>query len=224
MRSGRASRIALGTATAVMVCSALGVIATLILGAFVLDDFDAYGEVRVPGTGKVHLPAGRVTVNFHVLTVGGAGGGGLPVPHLMIDIDPPAGAVAPHLVEDVGGSTSVNNDVHRRVWVADVVTEGDYIVTTGGEVNGFISPRLAFGHARASQKDWLIGFGALFALGGLSLLVTRVRRRRRPTPAASAVTSGVVIEQLKTLAALRDSGALTEQEFQDEKRRVLRAD
>ena len=32
---------------------------------------------------------------------------------------------------------------------------------------------------------------------------------------------GVKIEQLKTLAALRDSGALTEKEFQAEKRRVL---
>jgi hypothetical protein len=34
----------------------------------------------------------------------------------------------------------------------------------------------------------------------------------------------VKIEQLKTLAALRDSGALTEEEFQAEKRRVLDGD
>ena len=32
---------------------------------------------------------------------------------------------------------------------------------------------------------------------------------------------GVRLERLKTLAALRDSGALTEQEFQTEKQRIL---
>jgi hypothetical protein len=32
---------------------------------------------------------------------------------------------------------------------------------------------------------------------------------------------GVRLERLKTLAALRDSGALTEQEFEAEKRRIL---
>ena len=32
---------------------------------------------------------------------------------------------------------------------------------------------------------------------------------------------GVRLEQLKTISALRDSGALTEREFQEEKRRIL---
>jgi hypothetical protein len=32
---------------------------------------------------------------------------------------------------------------------------------------------------------------------------------------------GVRLERLKTLAALRDSGALTDEEFQTEKRRIL---
>ncbi len=54
------------------------------------------------------------------------------------------------------------------------------------------------------------------------------RSRQRGTPARRPTTNrghplrqGVKIEQLKTLAALRDSGALTEKEFQAEKRRVL---
>ena len=45
-----------------------------------------------------------------------------------------------------------------------------------------------------------------------------------PKPVPPVVTpsdEGVKIQQLKTLAALRDSGALTEKEFQAEKRRVL---
>jgi hypothetical protein len=35
---------------------------------------------------------------------------------------------------------------------------------------------------------------------------------------------GVRIERLKTLTGLRDSGALTEQEFETEKRRILAED
>ena len=43
-----------------------------------------------------------------------------------------------------------------------------------------------------------------------------------PIHAAHELTDeGVRLERLKTLAALRDSGALTEEEFQTEKRRIL---
>jgi hypothetical protein len=42
-----------------------------------------------------------------------------------------------------------------------------------------------------------------------------------PTSAQLPTDEGVKIEQLKTLAALRDSGALTDKEFEDEKRRIL---
>ena len=51
-------------------------------------------------------------------------------------------------------------------------------------------------------------------------------RRNRNTRAGNAdpftpSEEGVRLEQLKTIAALRDSGALTEREFQEEKRRIL---
>jgi hypothetical protein len=43
-----------------------------------------------------------------------------------------------------------------------------------------------------------------------------------PISAAHEPTDeGVRLERLKTLAALRDSGALTDEEFQTEKRRIL---
>jgi hypothetical protein len=35
------------------------------LNLFVFDEFDAYGEVPIPGTGTLHLPAGDVTICFH---------------------------------------------------------------------------------------------------------------------------------------------------------------
>ena len=45
--------------------------------------------------------------------------------------------------------------------------------------------------------------------------------RTDPGTVYSPDGAGVRIEQLKTITALRDSGALTRQEFEDEKRRIL---
>jgi hypothetical protein len=238
--SRRIAKVALTTAIVIMVGSGIGFIATLVLGAFVLDKYDAYGEVPIPGTGKLHLPAGQVTVSFHTVTVGSSSGGGLPVPHLVLDIDPPAGVGDPKVTESVGGSTSVNNDIHRRVWVAQILTEGDYIITTSGDINGFISPRMAFGHDSNSGNACLGVFAGLFFIGLVGTVTSSVRlsrAKRAESPgwqigAPPSVThtegpietpsdQGVKIEQLKTLAGLRDSGALTEKEFQAEKRRVL---
>jgi hypothetical protein len=237
--SRRVAKVARTTAIVLMVGSAIGFVATLFLGAFVLDKYDAYGEVPIPGTGKLHLPAGQVTVSFHTVTVGSSSGGGLPVPHLVLDIDPPAGVADPKVTENTGGSTSVNNDIHRRVWVADLTAEGDYIITTGGDVNGFITPRLAFGHDSGSKGAWLGVFAGVFFIGLIGTVTTTVRlsRTKRAGPPAWQASApppthterpiempsdeGAKIQQLKTLAALRDSGALTEKEFQTEKRKVL---
>jgi Short C-terminal domain len=247
MSSGRAAKLLRRIAVLVMVGSAVGFLATLILGAFILDRFDAYGEVPIPGTGKVHLPAGQATVSFHTVTVGNSSGGGLPVPRLDLDIDPPAGVAQPKVTEDIGSTTSVNNDIHRRVWLVQIVTEGDYVITTSGDINGFIDPRMSFGHDSDANGSWLWISAGLFGIGLLatilsSMWLSRIRRADSPTyqvgaptphvsapppvthtewPVVTPSDEGAKIEQLKTLAALRDSGALTDQEFQAEKRRVL---
>ncbi len=238
MSSSRVAKTTRATAIVLMVASVIGFIATLVLDAFVLDKYDAYGEVPIPGTAKVHLPVGRATVSFHTVIIGAANGGGLPVPHLMLDIDPPAGVASPKVTESVGSSTSVNGDIHRRVWVVQIPIEGDYVVTTSGEVNGFISPRMAFGHDSDSNGAWLGISAGLFFIGLVGTVLSSVwlSRIKGSEPIAPAwqvgapatdgpfvvpSDQGVKIEQLKTLAALRDSGALTEKEFQDEKRRVL---
>lgn len=72
-------------------------------------------------------------------------------------------------------------------------------------------------------------FGGIFGLGLLDLIASLILRRQQPTvaqftPAHQYTPSdqGVRLEQLKkTLAALRDSGALTQDEFDAEKRRIL---
>jgi hypothetical protein len=234
-----------------LVVGVVGLIVSLILNAFVLDKYDAYGEVPIPGATTVNLPAGEVTASFHTVITGRLAGG-LPVPNLNLSVVGPAGrpdAPAVQVDADVGASTTVNNDAHVRIWVLHVPQAGSYEITTAGDVGGYIRPRLAFGHG--SSYGWLPWvFGALLAAGALELTVAliwsaRANKKARPlrpeelanveTPTwsggLSAVPSstesitptdqGVRLEQLKQLAALRDSGALTDDEFEAEKRRIL---
>jgi Short C-terminal domain len=245
----RLGKISLAGAIVLMIASVAGFIVALILNAFLLDKYNAYGEVSIPGSGSLHLPAGEVTINLHALVIGGADNG-MPVPPLGVTIIPPDGVPQPTMVESVGSTTSVNNDVHVQVWVAHIPANATYQITTDGQVNGYIAPRLAFGHKSAyGFVPWLcVGtFVAGLLLAMLSgWWLTRTRRRAatafvagtphvvvpayEPTyaPAYEPVAvahepndEGVRLERLKTLAALRDSGALTEAEFETEKRRIL---
>jgi hypothetical protein len=239
MSSRRLAKISLAGAIAMLVVSVIGFITALVLNAFFLDKYDAYGEVPIPGSGRLHLPAGEVTVSLRTVLLGDLNGG-LPVPPLGVTIVPPDGVAQPVVTESIGSTTSVNNDAHVRVWVAQIATEGDYNVTTDGQVNGYVNPRLAFGHK--SSYGYLVWvFVALFAVGLADLALSiwwlaRPRRRAASaivtepylpvTPPAPVVPyepsgEGVRVERLKTLAALRDSGALKEAEFQAEKRRIL---
>src|ERR1700734_2963402 len=236
-----------------MVIAVPGFIVTLVLNAFFLDDYDAYGEVPVPGSASLHLPAGEATISLHTVIIGGPNGGGLPVPPLGVTLDPPSGVAQPTVTENIGSTTTVNNDAHVRVWVAQIPSEGNYNITTDGKVNGYIDPRLAFGHG--SSIGFLVWvFVGLFVVGLIGSIVASRwlgRVRRNAAPAAGAGTlgykfpvaplppiakptvntvvhepsgEGVRLERLKTIAALHDSGALTDAEFEAEKRRILDGD
>jgi len=242
-RSG--PRVAILSAILTLVIGGVGLVAMLILNAFVLDEYDAYGEVPIPGSTTLHLPAGEVTVSFHTM-VTGSPSSGFPIPDLKFNITPPVGIAKPQVTESIGGTTTVNSDTHVQVWVMQMAQEGTYDIETDGNVNGYINPRLALGHG--SSYGWLTWvFGGLLALGAVELAVAllwsaRSAKAARPlapeelaAPAEStwdgrlrAVPTtpsdqGMRLEQLKQLAALRDSGALTEEEFETEKRRILDA-
>ncbi len=240
-RFGR--RIAIVSSILTLVTAVVGFVAVLILNAFVLDEYDAYGEVSIPGRSSLHLPAGEVTVSFHTL-ITGRPRSGFPIPQMALQIDPPDGIAAPDVTESIGATTTVNSDTHVRVWLAQVHQEGTYNIQTDGEVSGYISPRLSFGHD--SSYGWLVWvFGGLFVVGlfeltGALIWSAKSRKKARPlephelmthdqptwnaaAPAGSYTPTddGVRFEQLRQLAALRDSGALTEEEFKAEKRRLL---
>ncbi|MEO6793745.1 MAG: SHOCT domain-containing protein [Mycobacterium sp.] len=214
-----------------MAVGVIGFVVALVLNVFVLDRYNAYGEVPIPGTGSVALPAGDVTVSLHTRVISSPTGGGLPVPPLSVQVVPPPGVAQPEFVESVGSTTTVNNDTRRRLWRVRVATAGDYQITTDGQVGGFIAPRLAFGQPSAYRSlVWV--FPPLFGLGiagliGASWWSARHRRRQLaeagtdPGTALRPDDAGVRIEQLKTITALRDSGALTQAEFKSEKRRIL---
>ena len=95
MSSRRLAKFSLAAAIVLLVVSVAGFIVTLMLNAFFLDKYDAYGEVAIPGSGSVHLPAGEVTVSLHTVVIGGTNGGGLPVPPLGVTIIPPDGVAQP---------------------------------------------------------------------------------------------------------------------------------
>ncbi|WP_078290647.1 SHOCT domain-containing protein [Mycobacterium sp. D16R24] len=215
------------TLTMMTVGGVIGIIVSLILNVFVFDEYDAYGEVKIPGNTRLELPAGEVTISFHSWV---SGDNGLLIPPLGLSIFPPDGVAEPQVRESLGSSTTVNGDARRRVWVAQIPAAGTYDVQVEGEVNGFVNPRLAFGHA---SPYWPLtwGFAGLLGaatLGWIAYLLTRSRTVRPSSPATAQPVSayeptgdGIRIDQLKSLADLRDSGALTEAEFEAEKRRLL---
>jgi hypothetical protein len=255
---GVAKRISIWLSVLTIVAAIIGFVVSLILNAFVLGKYNAYGEVPIPGTTSLQLPAGEVTVSFHTVTIGSPSGGGLPVPQLGIAFDPPDGVPQPKVTENWGTTTTVNNDTHIRVWVVQIPAAGTYTVKAEGQVNGYISPQLAFGReSPLASLPWV--FAALFGLAILNLICIAwwsARKNRRnaaveqpfspdvpinlgaqpqpvfqpQAPAAPPQPAplphppgdeGIKLEQLKTLASLRESGALTEAEFETEKRRIL---
>ena len=232
--------MSLSAAVLMMIVSVAGFIATLVLNAFFLDKYNAYGEVPVPGASRLHLPAGEVTISLHTVVIGAPNGGGLPVPPLGVTIKPPDGVAQPVVTENIGSTTTVNNDAHVRVWVAQIPADGTYDIATDGQVNGYINPQLAFGHS--SSYGYLVWvFVGIFVVGLVDSILSGMwlsRTRRKAvvsaySPAFEPVEAhpiyaaqvpsdeGVRLERLKTLASLRDSGALTDQEFESEKRRIL---
>lgn len=215
-----------------IVMIALGILAVVSLGGLITtaavgvtgEKYGEFGEIPIPGSGELRLPAGEVIISFHVR---GYGGRGLTLPKLDFDITPPPGSPDPTVAEDFGATVSVNDDAHRRVWFMQVSAAGTYRVTTAGDVGGFVEPRLAFGSSRAVEGPlWL--FAALSMIS-VDLCIAAWWLGRRRAKQAGAIPQdlyvpsdeGVRLAQLKTIAALRESGALTADEFEAEKRRIL---
>src|ERR1700754_3646560 len=106
MRKRTAPRVMTLSAILTLVVGGVGLIGALILNAFVLDKYDAYGEVPIPGSKSLRLTAGAVTVSFHTM-VTGSPSSGFPIPDLKFSITQPEVVAKPEVTESLGGTTTV---------------------------------------------------------------------------------------------------------------------
>ena len=186
------------------------------------DEFDAYGEVPIPGTQTLHLPAGDVTISFHGLyPEDDPVDGPIPVPEgLEVTIIPPRAAAEPIVTENSGGGYGYNTDDRdgHCLWrVAHIPQAGDYRITTNGKVTPSLNPRLAFGYpSRFWFLTWLSG-----GLCVVSLVTFFVALAGGGSTSGAPHRPKTVLEQLTELASLHNSGALTDEEYEDEKHRLL---
>lgn len=235
----------------------LGVITTLMVNAFVIANPAAYGEVPIPGSASLELPAGDVDISYRATTLT-VGGKGVMVPPIQLGITPPAGVAQPLITDTMSSSSKSNREVTVRVFTAHIEKAGTYRVDVKATVFESQHPRLAFGHG--SPYYWVAWpFAGAAVLAGIGLAISIVwamrsskrtypmapqtygapqgwppqdQGERAATPQAAPYAptysgsqvpddQAIRIEQLKTISALRDSGALTDAEFEAEKRRIL---
>ena len=173
-----------------MVLSVVGIVASGLMDAF-NDDYKAYGEVPIPGSERLHLPAGEVVVTFHADMPGlnHDDSPQMPIPqNLELVITAPSGAAQPSVAEKLGGTNAGDSEAHRPVKVAHIPVAGDYTITTDGRVNPSVSPRLAFGHD--NYFGWLLWFFVgLLVVSTMAIPVTAIRRRRTAPPISAAELS-----------------------------------
>jgi hypothetical protein len=183
--SRRITKGRLTAGVAVIALAASGALPFLVLGGH-------YGDVPIPGTATVHLPAGEVDVTLR--TVGPVDE---PEPSLRVHICGPDGIAEPEVIESPRMKyTSDKGDMLVRVWVVRVVAEGDYHVEVQGETYGPYQSSLTFGRimwnepleaviAFCTTLSWLV-LGVLAVTGLIGLIVALwaqcARRRPNKTP------------------------------------------
>jgi hypothetical protein len=120
---------------------------------------DPYGEVPIPGSATLHLPAGAVDLTLR--SVGSPEG--QPVPPLSIRISGSDGLPQPATVDSRRTKYFTAEDLWLRVWVVNVAEEGDYDVEVDGEVYGPYQPWLTFRHMGNDFLDVVTLVGAILS-------------------------------------------------------------
>jgi hypothetical protein len=199
-----------------------------IVFAFVLTDADAYGQVPIPGSARLHLPAGDVDVTVRT---GDSGPNveNISVSSLQLSVVGPSESTQPAVIVAPRRMKSPDSAARVRVWVLRVAQAGDYDVATGGDLDDGAALTLAFGRNMWNKGLGLLlglGFivGAPVALGSLGGIAKAAKELRADRTSQLRVRTPDAVQQaeLEHLSALRDSGALSEQEYKAEVRRIER--
>jgi hypothetical protein len=166
-----------------LIVSVVGLFASILLNWIAFDEYHAYGEVSVPGTRTLYLPAGDVKVSFHAKYAAGDDmDDPIPIPRdLEVTITPPEAAahpVATQSVEHDCGTNTDDRDGHCSVREAHIPRAGDYKITTSGNVSPSVNPRVAFGH---SSQFWFVTWllGGLCVVSGVAFGLTVAHRGTR---------------------------------------------
>lgn len=132
-------------------------LALVVMGVFpplVLED--SYGDVAVPGSANLHLPAGEVDATLRSVAPTDEPS----VPPLSIRISGPDGIPRAEVVENRRTTSLIAGNERVRVWVVRIAQEADYRVDIDGEVYGPYKPTLTFGHVmRNDSLHWLLTIG-----------------------------------------------------------------
>jgi hypothetical protein len=142
--------------------------------------YKAYGEVPIPGSERLHLPAGEVMVSFRA-DVGQDEE--LPIPqNLELVITAPSGVPQPSVTEELGttsavsGTPGITSYARQQVKVAHIAVGGDYTITANGNDGAAVNPRLTFGHASLFRGFLMWPFFPGLILVSLVAWVTARRR------------------------------------------------
>jgi serine/threonine protein kinase len=162
-----------------MAASAIGFVACVLLDLVDSNDYGAYGEVPIPSTRTLHLPAGDVTVTFHDARSGASGSSSRPMPQLKLRITEPEAADAGNLKIDdsPGNATTINDDSRFRIGYVHVPSDGTYEIQVDGDVSGYVDPTLALGRGHNLGNLPML-FGAFFGLAVAILVIARAWARR----------------------------------------------
>lgn len=121
-------------------------------GSLVLDNivafhwaFKDHGEVPIPGSETLYLPAGDVVVSYHYNMPNPDDKSTIPQ-NLELVITAPSGFPQPSVTDHLGDVSTNEDETYRPVKVAHIPVDGDYTITTTSSVSPSVNPRLAFGH------------------------------------------------------------------------------
>lgn len=179
VRNGGPIRTAFNGCLLVFVLGLGGFFASLAMDGM-SDAGDSHGQVSVPGSGRLHLPAGEVTVTL-VSTIppediGGRGCPEVVVPeNLELVVTAAAGLPQPSVTKDRSHNTFCDSETRQQVMSVHVPVAGDYIVTVKGEGNAATNPRLAFGSDSIFRFLLWPVFPIVIAVGIVGAVITYPR-------------------------------------------------